>query len=112
MRPALAKILADLLAASETSRVVRLDDIGAAIGVAAVSADEIDALIEALEQAGRSVGGAEGLTGVAALRAIVAAARSLAAGGTRPTVASLVAATGLPEGEVRKALLFARVLGR
>lgn len=111
-RPLLETLLADLLAASEDARTVRLDDIGAAIGTAAVSADEIDALIEALEGAGRTVGGAEGLTGIAALHQVVGAARRLAAMGKRPNVADLVQATGLPDSEVRKALLFARVLGR
>ncbi len=112
MRAALAQVLAHLLAASEDARVVRLDDIGDAIGVAPVGADEIDALIEALERAGRTVGGAEGLTGVAALHEVLGAARRLAAAGQKPNVAALVTATGLPENEVRKALLFARVLGR
>ena len=112
MRPAVAAVLADLLASSEDTRKVRLDDIGDAIGVAPVSADEIDALIDALERAGRTVGGAEGLTGIAALHQVIAAARRFSAAGRRPNVADLVEATGLPDGEVRKALLFARVLGR
>jgi len=110
--PALEAILSELLLSSEHTKTVGLDDIGAAVGTAPVSADQIDALIEALEAAGRTVGGAEGLSGVAALQEVVAAARKLAAAGVRPRVADLATATGLSESEVRKGLLFARVLGR
>ena len=112
MTPFLDAVLAGLLAASEDARTVRLDDIGDAIGTAPVTADAIDALIDALERAGRKVGGAEGLSGVEALHRVVDAARQLVAQGQRPKVTDLVHATGLAEGEVRKALLFARVLGR
>ena len=112
MKAIVREVLAGLLAASEDSRQVRLDDIGDAVADHAVTADDIDALIEALEREGRAVGGSEGLSGIEALRRIIVAARTLSATGLRPRVRDLVEATGLAEHEVRKALLFARVLAR
>ena len=109
----LGPILAKLLAASEGSREVTLDEVGEAIGVAAVSFEDVEALLGALEGAGRRVRGPEGARGVGNLRRVLPEARALATSlGRRPTLAELAARTGLSEDDVRHALALGRVMGR
>jgi len=111
--PRLEPVLARLLADSEGSRKVTLDDVGEAIGVAAVSTDDVDALLTALEKAGRAVVGPEGARGVGNLRRVLPAARALAASlGRAPTPAELAQKTGLSEDDVRHALALGQVMGR
>jgi hypothetical protein len=111
--PRLEPVLAELLTASATTRRVTLDEIGDAVDLTPVSADDVDALIDALEAAGRAIVGPEGARGVEGLRRVLPAARLLAADlGRRPTVAEIVARTGLSEEEVRRALALGRVMGR
>ncbi len=111
--PSLEPVLARLLAESSGARRVTLDEVGEALGVLAVSADDVDALLTALEAAGRRVVGPEGARGVEGLRRVIPAARQLTASlGRRPTVAELVERTGLSEAEVRRALALASVMGR
>jgi len=111
--PSLEPVLAELLTASTGTRRVTLDEMGDAIGDVSVSTDDVDALITALEGAGRNVVGPEGARGVEGLRRVLPAARLLAADlGRKPTVPELVARTGLSEEEVRRALALGRVMGR
>ncbi len=109
LEPALAQLLAD----SEVSRKVTLDAVGDAIGVVPVSTDDVDALLSALEGAGRTVVGPEGARGVGNLRRVLPAARALAGKLGRPArLAELAAETGLSEEDVRNALALGRVMGR
>lgn len=113
IRSDLARVLARLLVASERTRKVTLDEVGEAVGVLPVSTDEVDALLTALEKAGRTVVGPEGARGVGNLQRVLPAARELAARlGRRPTLAELTEKTGLSEDEVRHALALGRVMGR
>jgi predicted DsbA family dithiol-disulfide isomerase len=111
--PKLEKVAEALLAASTESMTVSLDAMGEAIGVVPVSADDIDALMATLEDAGRTVVGPEGPRGVARLRLVIPAAHALAATlGRKPTLAEIAAKTGMDADEVRHALALARVMGR
>jgi uncharacterized protein YidB (DUF937 family) len=106
-------VLARLLADSAGTRKVTLDEIGEAIGVIAVSTDDVDALITALEKAGRAVVGPEGARGVGNLQRVLPVARALAASlGRAPSVTELAEKTGLSEEDVRNALALGRVMGR
>jgi hypothetical protein len=113
LRPDLAPVLARLLADSERTGRLTLDELGDAIGVIAVSIDDVDALLSALEAEGRTVVGPEGARGVGSLLKVLPAVRALAARlGRRPTLAELIAETGLSEADVRHALALGRVMGR
>ncbi len=102
-----------LLANSEDSRRVTIDAIGDAVGTTAVDATQIDALLGALEAAGRTIDAPSGAQGVATLRKVVPVARAIArARGRTARVAEIAAEAGLSEDEVRRALLLARVMGR
>jgi hypothetical protein len=106
-------VLVRLLANSAASGRVTLDEVGEAIGVVPVSTDDVDALLTALEEAGREVAGPEGARGVKNLQRVIPAARALAVSlGRAPTLVELAAQTGLSEDDVRHALALGRVLGR
>jgi hypothetical protein len=114
LRDALRPILDVLLAQSEGALVVSLDALSDAIGTSAVSAEDVDALVEALEAAGRTVG-APSSPGPAAddLRKVLPAARTLAARlGRSPSMAELALASGVPVVRVRDALAFAALIAR
>lgn len=91
---------------------VSIDAIGEALGAAAVTQAEIEAIFVGLEAAGRAVVAPEGAHGVAHLRVVLPAARALRARGATATVEALAAETGLPAGDVRSALLLAKVMSR
>ncbi len=111
--PRLVAVAARLIAESEDSKRVTLDAIGEAIGVVAVSTDDVDTLLTWLERAGREVVGPEGARGVGNLQRVMPAARALATRlGRAPTLAELVAETGLAEQDVRHALALGRVMAR
>ncbi len=113
MTRALEESVAALLASSESSREVTLDAIGEAIGTRAVSHDDVDAIMRALEAKGRRVTGPEGGGGEERLRSVLAAARVLVAElGRKPTIAEIAARSGLSEDHVRHALSLARVMQR
>lgn len=113
MRPELQKIVDDLLAASEDTREVQLDAIGEAIGARLVTTPEIEAIIDALDAAGRKLVGPQGGAGEDRLKAVVAAARALGPElGRKPTVAEIAARAGLTEQEVRHALALVKVMQR
>lgn len=102
-----------LLQSSQSSGEVSLDAIGEALGVRAVSVDEVDAIIQALEDAGRSVVGAGELRGEASLRAVVTSIRALSGSlGRRPTPAEIAQHAGLTLAQVRHALFLARIMQR
>ncbi|MBX3191493.1 MAG: hypothetical protein KF819_31145 [Labilithrix sp.] len=113
MRAEIATIIDGLLAASEASREVSLDAIGDAIGARAITPDEIDAIITALESAGRHVATPAGGDGEKHLHAVLAAIRDLAPSlGRRPSIAEIAARSGLAEGDVRHALSLAKIMQR
>lgn len=113
LRPELAEVVEELLAASQDAREVSLDAIGEALGTRAVSADEIELVFAALEAKGRRLVGPEGGGGEERLKRVVQAARALAAElGRRATVAEIGAHAGLSELEVRHALALAKVMQR
>ncbi len=102
-----------LLAQSEDSASVSLDAIGDALGTLAVSTDEIDGLITALEGAGRTVDSRRGGDGEESLRIVLAAARVLRAElGRSPTTQEVAARTQLPMERVEHALHLANVIAR
>ncbi|MDB5216549.1 MAG: hypothetical protein JWO86_4476 [Myxococcaceae bacterium] len=111
MRAELQAIVDALLAASAASGEVQLDAVGEAIGAMAITAPEIEAIIDALDKAGRRLVGPEGGAGEDRLKAVVAAARTLTpALGRKPTVAEIATQSGLSEAEVRHALALVKVM--
>jgi sigma-70-like protein len=109
----LAPVVERLLAKSAASRKITLDEVGEAIGVVPVSTDDVDALLGALERAGREVIGPQGARGVTNLQRVIPAARILAGSLGRPaTLAEIATHTGLSEEDVRHALALGRVMGR
>lgn len=113
MRPELQAILDDLLAASEDTRELHLDAVGEAIGARAVTTPEIEALIDALETAGRTLLAPQGGAGELRLKTVLTTARILGPElGRRPNVAEIAARSGLSEEEVRHALDLAKVIQR
>jgi succinyl-CoA synthetase alpha subunit len=113
VRAELQSIVVALLAASADAGEVSLDAIGVAIGARAITSVEIDAMISALEAAGRKVVGPEGGAGEARLKEVVAAARALGPElGRKPTVAEIAARSGLSADEVRHALALLKVMQR
>jgi len=96
----------------DRSRLVTLDEVAEAIGAAAVTMPEIEAIFDALEAAGQHVE-AEPKNPPATLARVLATVRSFSAiSGRRPSVPEIAEHSGLSAGEVRFALLYARVLVR
>lgn len=113
MRKELEAIVAALLEASEASGEVSLDAIGEAVGARAVSQDDVDSIMHALEAKGRLIKGPEGGGGEKRLAQVIATARSLAAElGRKPSVAEIAARAGLSAEEVRHALALAQIMQR
>jgi hypothetical protein len=113
VRRELEPIIDGLLDASATSGEVSLDAIGEAIGARAITPVEIEAIVAALEAAGRKVVAPGGGAGEAHLKEVLAAARVLGPElGRKPTVAEIATRSGLSEGEVRHALELAKVMQR
>ena len=107
-----ATILNVLLQETISAEVVSLDRVAEAIGAAAVTMQDIEAILDALEAAGRRVE-AELKDPPAALAQVLKAVRSFSAvSGRRPTLPEIAQGSGLSVGEVRFALLYARVLVR
>lgn len=113
LRPELARIVEALVAAAPPGEGVALDAIGDALGVLAVSQDEIDAMLDAIEAAGRRVMGPEGGNGEATLGVVLDVARALRLEtGKAPTAPQIAAKAGLPVERVRHALALARVMSK
>ena len=77
--PKLVAVAEKLLAASAESKTISLDAMGDAIDLVPVSTEDVDALMTALEAAGRRIVGPEGARGVGNLRRVLPAARALTA---------------------------------
>jgi hypothetical protein len=91
---------------------ITLDEIAEAIGTAAVTMPEIEAIFDALEAAGHAVQ-AEPKDAPAALTQVLSTVRSFSAiSGRRPSLSEIAQHSGLTLGEVRFAMLYARVLVR
>ena len=102
-----------LLVASASTGEVHLDAVGEAIGTRAITTPEIEAILDALEAAGRKVVGPEGGAGEERLKTVIATARALAPElGRKPTVAEIAARSGLSEDDVRHALFLVKVMQR
>ena len=109
VKPELVEVLQALAGRTRVS----LDELADAIGARAVSFDDIDALMRALEAAGTEVAAPMGGDGEARLRVVLPAARALRSElGRAPTVDEIAERTAIPRDRVRVALLLAQVMGR
>lgn len=113
LRAELREIVETLLGQSEASEPISLDSIGDAIGSRAVSYVEVDAIIAALEIAGRTVEAGDKPSGERHLRAVIASIRALSAQlGRRPSQAEIAEHAGLTRSQVGHALQLARIMQR
>jgi hypothetical protein len=113
LRAELQRVLAELLASSESTGQIELDRIGDALGTVAVSTDEIDALFKALEASGRRVVAPPGGGGEARLKRVIDAARALKqASARRPTLSEVATHAQLTRDEVLGALFLLRIMQR
>lgn len=113
MKPELRAVLEALLAESEDSSEVSLDALGEALGTHAISTDDVDEIMRALEGAGRKVIGPEGGGGEDRLKMVVTTARALVAElGRKPRIEEIAQRSGLSEDDVRHALALAQVMQR
>lgn len=93
-------------------RHLSLDEIGEAIGTLAVSAGDIEELLDQLTRAGLVIDEPE-ISPKAELRAVLDAARTLRAQlGRAPKTTEIAVQLGRSESAVRAALLFGSLLGR
>lgn len=113
LRSELQQVIEQLLRESEASGQVTLDQIGDAVGARAVSYVDVDAVIDALESAGRVVEAGAKPRGEEHLQLIVRSIRELSLQlGRRPTQPEISARTGLTQAEVSHALQLARIMQR
>ena len=113
MKPELQAVLDALLAESKTTSEVSLDALGEALGTHAISTDDVDEIMQALENAGRKVIGPEGGGGEDRLKVVVTTARALVAElGRKPRVEEIAQRSGLSVDEVRQALALSQVMQR
>lgn len=113
LRPPLRAIVTELLASSVDARHVSLDALGEAIGTRAISTDEIDAIVTALESEGRTVGEPEAALGTARLATVLETARTLAKElGRAPTRSEIATRAKMTDEAVRHALELAKVMQR
>lgn len=112
LRVELELALSRLLTRSEASLLVTLDQVGDALGILSVSTDEIDAILSALEAAGRSVVGPTGEGAERLLARVVHAARALRASGERPTLERVAGEAGITREQTLAALALLRVMQR
>ena len=107
-----SEIVGRLLTGKDSQTPVSLDEVAEAIGAAAVTMPEIEAIFDALDAAGHPVT-AEQRNPPAALSRVLSTVRSFSAiSGRKPTLTEIAQHSGLSLGEVRFALLYARVLVR
>jgi len=113
MKKELEEVVRFLLEESKDTGEVSLDTLGEALGVRAISTDDVDDVMRALERAGRRVVGPEGGGGEGRLKVVLTTARALVKElGRKPSVAEIVARSGLTEDEVRQALALSQVMQR
>lgn len=109
----LEQVVELLLRESEATGQVSLDQIGDAIGVRSVSYVDVDAVIRALEAAGRTVEAGAKPRGEEHLQLIIRSIRELSTQlGRRPTQPEISERTGLTPAEVSHALQLARIMQR
>ena len=93
--------------------MVSLDSIGEAVGDRTVSYVEVDAIIQALEDAGREVESGDKPQGEEHLREVIVSIRALTTQlGRRPNQAEIAAHSGLSTAQVSHALQLARIMQR
>jgi hypothetical protein len=110
LSPIVSLVVERLLA--QPAELVSLDDVADAIGASAVTFEDIEAVFDLLEAAGRRVE-SETKSPPLALAKVLSTVRSFSAvTGRRPTLPEIAERAGLSLGEVRFALLYARVLVR
>jgi len=111
--PAFRPVLDALLAGHPAGAAITIDAVADAIGTRVAGYAEVDALITALERAGRTVSAPAGARGVASLRAVLASARALQSTlGRAPSSAEIAQHSGLSREDVQHALALARVMQR
>ena len=97
---------------ADNTPLITLDRVAEAVGAAPVIMSDIEAIFVALEAAGRRVE-AELKDPPAVLARVLSTVRAFSAvSGRRPTLAEIAETSGLSLGDVRFALLYARVLVR
>jgi hypothetical protein len=105
VRPAVERILEELLRRHRATGHVHLNDLGEVIGVMAISQDEVEALVDRLEAEGLRVGEALDGPDVLLMQGVLASARRLrAALGRAPSVEEIAVDAGQPTHVVRRAL--------
>lgn len=113
LRPELLSLVDALASANAQAGAISLDALGEAIGSRAVSYDEIDAMLSALEARGIHVDAHTDERLTERLRVVVRVARALATElKRRPVIGEIAARAALSESEVRGALMLARVMQR
>jgi hypothetical protein len=113
VKPELEAVLKQLLDASDGDGEVSLDAMGEALGTHAISTDDVDEIMRALETAGRKVIGPEGGGGEDRLKIVVTTARTLVGElGRKPSVAEIASRSHLSEEDVRHALALVKVMQR
>ncbi len=105
VRPVVDAIIAELLVRHRASGRVHLNDITEVIGTRAITADEVELIVDRLEAEGLRVGEALDETDIALVHAVLTSARKLAAAhGRKPTVAEIARDIERPDHDVRRAL--------
>lgn len=113
LRSDLMPVLNKLLAASADSGTVTLDAVGESLGALAVSTDDIDALLTALETRGMEIVAPAGGGAEAHLKRVVAAARALKAQlNRRPSLSEVAAHAELAPQDALVALALLRIMQR
>ena len=103
----------ECLVADHPRGVLTLDAIGDAIGTSAVSQDEIEALLSALESRGLQITAPPPGAAEKHLRVVVATARTLSTElGRRPSIDEIAARASLTHVEVHRALYLVRIMQR
>jgi hypothetical protein len=113
LRPELSEIVERLLHDTAEGDAIELDAVGEAIGSRAISQDEIDGMLSAIERRGRRIATSEGARGEGHLRRVLDAARVLRGElGRAPRADEIAARAGLSRAEVAHALALAKVIQR
>ena len=109
----MSELLLAILAGTKPGDAIELDAIGEAIGIRAITSEEIDALLTAIEQSGRKVVARAGGGGEANLKRVLEVARTLRAElGRAPRASEIAARTDLSLLDVQHALALARIIQR